>query len=69
MTGSSPPLRLSAHAEGRFGELASAGIWRPWTGVRGTKAEPVEGELLPYAFLTSEPNGAFATMQQAVLGR
>jgi putative SOS response-associated peptidase YedK len=48
---------------------AFAGIWRPWTGVRGTKAEPVEGELLPYAFLTSEPNGAFATMQQAVLGR
>ena len=25
---------------------AFAGIWRPWTGVRGTKAEPVEGEHL-----------------------
>ncbi len=36
---------------------AFAGIWRPWTGVRGTKAEPVEGEHLLYWFLTSEPNG------------
>jgi putative SOS response-associated peptidase YedK len=26
-------------------------------GVRGTKAEPVEGEHLLYSFLTSEPNG------------
>jgi putative SOS response-associated peptidase YedK len=25
--------------------------------VRGTKAEPVEGEHLLYSFLTSEPNG------------
>jgi putative SOS response-associated peptidase YedK len=31
--------------------------WRPWTGVRGTKADPVEGEHLLYSFLTSEPNG------------
>jgi putative SOS response-associated peptidase YedK len=36
---------------------AFAGIWRPWMGVRGTKAEPVEGEHLLYSFLTSEPNG------------
>nr|WP_262273455.1 SOS response-associated peptidase [Microvirga sp. HBU65207] len=36
---------------------AFAGIWRLWTGVRGTKAEPAEGEHLLYAFLTSEPNG------------
>jgi putative SOS response-associated peptidase YedK len=42
---SSPPL------------AAFAGIWRPWTGVRGTKADPVEGEHLLYSFLTSEPNG------------
>jgi putative SOS response-associated peptidase YedK len=34
---------------------AFAGIWRPWTGVRGTKADPVEGEHLLYSFLTSEP--------------
>ena len=35
---------------------AFAGIWRPWTGVRGTKAEPVEGEHLLFSFLTTEPN-------------
>lgn len=34
-----------------------AGIWRPWTGVRGTKSDPVEGEHLLYSFLTCEPNG------------
>src|SRR5829696_8676118 len=28
---------------------AFAGIWRPWAGVRGTKAEPVEGEHLLYS--------------------
>lgn len=33
-----------------------AGIWRPWTGTRGTKSDPVEGEHLLYAFLTCEPN-------------
>jgi putative SOS response-associated peptidase YedK len=35
---------------------AFAGIWRPWTGTRGTKAQPVEGEHLLYSFLTTEPN-------------
>ena len=38
---------------------AFAGIWRPWTGVRGTKADPVAGEHLLYSFLTSEPNGSW----------
>ena len=33
-----------------------AGIWRAWTGTRGTKANPVEGEHLLYSFLTCEPN-------------
>jgi putative SOS response-associated peptidase YedK len=33
-----------------------ASIWRPWTGLRGTKADPVEGERLLYSFLTSESN-------------
>jgi putative SOS response-associated peptidase YedK len=35
---------------------AFAGIWRPWTGTRGTKAQPVEGEHLLYSFLTTEAN-------------
>jgi len=36
--------------------LAFAGLWRPWTGNRGTKAKPVTGEHLLYSFLTTEPN-------------
>jgi len=35
---------------------AFAGIWRSWTGVRGTKADSVEGGHLLYSFLTTEPN-------------
>jgi putative SOS response-associated peptidase YedK len=33
-----------------------AGLWTPWTGTRGTKANPVEGEHELYGFLTCEPN-------------
>jgi putative SOS response-associated peptidase YedK len=33
-----------------------AGIWRAWQGTRGTKAAPVEGEHLLFAFLTTEAN-------------
>lgn len=33
-----------------------AGIWRPWTGIRGTKADPVEGEHKLFSFLTTDPN-------------
>lgn len=37
--------------------LAFAGIWRPWTGVRGLKREePVPQEHLLYSFLTTEAN-------------
>jgi putative SOS response-associated peptidase YedK len=36
--------------------FAFAGIWRPWTGLRGTKAAPSEGEHLLYSFLTTEAN-------------
>jgi putative SOS response-associated peptidase YedK len=37
--------------------MAFAGIWRPWAGVRGTKANPVDGEHRLFAFLTCAPNG------------
>lgn len=33
-----------------------AGIWRPWTGTRGTKADPVEGEHMLFSFLTTDAN-------------
>ncbi len=36
--------------------IAFAGIWTPWTGVRGTKANPVEGEHRLFGFLTTEAN-------------
>jgi putative SOS response-associated peptidase YedK len=37
--------------------FAFAGIWTTWTGVRGTKANPVDGEHNLYGFLTCNPNG------------
>ena len=37
-----------------------AGIWRPWKGTRGPKADPVEGDHLLYSFLTCEPNSVVA---------
>ncbi|ACL61204.1 SOS response-associated peptidase [Methylobacterium nodulans] len=38
--------------------FAFAGIWRPWTGLRGPKREePIEEEHRLYAFLTTEANG------------
>ena len=36
--------------------FAFAGLWRPWEGVRGTKADPAEGSHQLFAFLTCEPN-------------
>lgn len=36
--------------------FAFAGLWRPWSGTRGTKAAPVEGEHKVFAFLTCAPN-------------
>ena len=34
-----------------------AGIWREWTGDRGTIAKPDVGKHRLYAFLTTDPNG------------
>lgn len=36
--------------------FAFAGLWRPWTGARGTKTRPIIGDHLLYSFLTTEPN-------------
>jgi putative SOS response-associated peptidase YedK len=40
--------------------FAFAGIWCNWTGMRGTKANPVEGEHQLYGFLTCEANAIVA---------
>ena len=33
-----------------------AGVWMPWSGHRGTKANPADGDHLLYSFLTTKPN-------------
>jgi putative SOS response-associated peptidase YedK len=40
--------------------FAFPGVWRPWTGIRGTKAAPVDGEHMLYAFLTTDANALVA---------
>jgi len=40
--------------------FAFAGLWRPWTGTRGTKADPAEGEHHLFAFPTYAPNTVVA---------
>jgi putative SOS response-associated peptidase YedK len=45
--------------------FAFAGIWRPWTGVRGTKAENpdrIEEEHRLFSFLTTEANGVVGSV-------
>jgi putative SOS response-associated peptidase YedK len=37
-----------------------AGIWRSWSGPRGTKRNPAEGEHLLFSFLTTAPNAEVA---------
>lgn len=37
-----------------------AGLWRKWSGVRGTKKDPEEGEHHLFTFLTTEPNEVVA---------
>lgn len=44
--------------------FAFAGLWRPWTGKRGTKANPIEGDHLLYGFLTCEPNAVVKPIHQ-----
>jgi putative SOS response-associated peptidase YedK len=34
-----------------------AGIWRPWTGDRGTKRAPNIGDHMLFSIMTTEPNG------------
>ncbi len=47
--------------------LAFAGIGRPWTGMRGTKANPVEGEHRLFSFLTTEPNAVVAPIHEKAM--
>lgn len=47
--------------------FAFAGIWTPWTGARGTKANPIEGDHLLYGFLTTEPNAVVAPIHSKAM--
>jgi putative SOS response-associated peptidase YedK len=40
--------------------FAFAGLWRPWSGTRGTKSKPIEGDHTLYTFLTTQPNTVVA---------
>jgi putative SOS response-associated peptidase YedK len=42
--------------------FAFAGIWRPWKGVRGPKADAAEGEHLLFSFLTTEANAVVGSV-------
>lgn len=42
--------------------FAFAGIWAQWRGVRGTKANPIEGEHQCFGFLTCSPNRVVASV-------
>ncbi len=46
---------------------AFAGIWRPWTGVRGPKSAPVEGEHHLFALLTWSPNEIVAPIHKQAM--
>jgi putative SOS response-associated peptidase YedK len=54
----------SSNARPPFG---FAGIWRPWTGTRGTKADPVTGEHKLFSFLTTEPNGVVKPIHEKAM--
>lgn len=40
--------------------FAFAGLWTPWTGLRGPKSAPVEGDHELFGFLTTDPNAVVA---------
>jgi putative SOS response-associated peptidase YedK len=44
-----------------------AGLWRPWKGVRGTKADPVVGDHLLFSFLTTEANSVVAPVHEKAM--
>jgi putative SOS response-associated peptidase YedK len=44
-----------------------AGIWCSWHGIRGTKANPVDGEHQLYGFLTTEPNAEVRAVHEKAM--
>lgn len=46
---------------------AFAGIYTPWSGTRGTKKDPIEGNHTVYGFLTTEPNAVVAPVHSKAM--
>jgi putative SOS response-associated peptidase YedK len=44
-----------------------AGIWRPWTGDRGTKKAPNLGDHMLFSIMTTEPNGVVAPIHEKAM--
>src|SRR5689334_21416282 len=44
-----------------------AGIWRPWTGDRGTKKAPDIGEHTLFSIMTTEPNGVVQPVHEQAM--
>ena len=44
-----------------------AGVWKEWTGTRGTKADPVTGKHLLYSFLTTDGNKTVAPIHATAM--
>lgn len=44
-----------------------AGVWMPWNGHRGTKANPADGDHLLYSFLTTKANAEVAPVHQKAM--
>jgi putative SOS response-associated peptidase YedK len=44
-----------------------AGIWRPWTGERGTKKAPNLGDHMLYSIMTTEPNGVVEPVHEKAM--
>ena len=44
-----------------------AGIWRPWTGDRGTKKAPNIGDHMLYSIMTTEPNGVVKPVHEKAM--
>lgn len=47
--------------------FAFAGVWRNWSGDRGTKAKPLVGDHVLFAFLTTEPNAVVRPVHEKAM--
>ena len=44
-----------------------AGIWRPWTGDRGTKKKPNIGDHTLFSIMTTEPNAVVGPIHEKAM--